>query len=117
MIVKNIVAAWRKWDLLQPRDDVGKIKDRSRSVCVAGTDRSREWLKRQRAAVKGGYGSRVKTFWLAEATGVSAEDMTAREVSYALNPEDEAVCWPNKPECSACVTYNLFEFPCPMTKA
>ena len=54
MIVKNIVAAWRKWDLLQPRDDVGKIKDRSRAVCIAGTDRGREWLKRQRAAVKGG---------------------------------------------------------------
>jgi hypothetical protein len=84
MIVKDIAAVWRKRDLLQPRDDVGKIIDRSRSVCIAGTDRSREWLKRQGAAVKGCYGSWVKTFWLAEATRVSAEDKTTREGLHTL---------------------------------
>jgi hypothetical protein len=115
-MMKNIVA-WRKRDLLQPREDVGNIEDTSCSICIAGTDWCREWLKRQRAAVKGRYGSWVTTLWFAGAKRVSVEDKTAeRGSTYALNPEDEAVCWPNKPECSAWVTYNLFEFPCPMRK-
>lgn len=76
--------ASKKRDLLQPRDDVGKIKDMSCSVCIAGTDRSREWLKRQRTAVKGCYSSRVKTFWLAGTTRESGEDRTAKEGQHTL---------------------------------
>lgn len=34
----------------------------------------------------------------------------------ALKPADDAVCWPNIPECSAWVTYSLFEFPCPILR-
>jgi hypothetical protein len=76
--------AWRNGDLLQPRDDVGEIEDRSRSVCIAGTNRMREWLKRQRAAVKGRYGSWVKTLWLAGATRVSAETRRGKKGLHTL---------------------------------
>ena len=75
--MKNILA-WRKRGLLQPREDVCDIKDRSCSVCIAGADWCREWLKRQRAAVKGRYGSWVKTLWFAGSKRVSAKDKTGR---------------------------------------
>ena len=78
--MKNI-SAWRKRDLLQPREDVGDIKDRSCSVCIAGTDWCREWLKRQRAAVKGRYGSWVKTLWFAEPKRVSARIRRGKRVN------------------------------------
>lgn len=55
---------------LQPWDDVGQVKDGCSSISIAGTDRVRERLKRQRAAIKGRDGSWVETLWLAGATRV-----------------------------------------------
>jgi hypothetical protein len=70
VIIRNFVVWLKRTNALQPWDNVGQVKDGSCSVSVAGTDRVRERLKRQRAAIKGGDGSWVKTLWLAGAIRV-----------------------------------------------
>jgi hypothetical protein len=64
----------------------------------------REWLKRQGAAVKWSYRSRIQSLLFAATH--SERDQNDGEndymtFAYALNPAEEAVCWPKRPECSA----------------
>lgn len=89
-------------DLLQPWDDVRELEHQACAVGVARTDGMRPGLETQRAGVK----RRARSWMRGLGFPKSARDVRKRArgdapATHALCPEDDAVCCPSKPECSA----------------